>query len=133
MLIGASNGGKGLCLKPTAEAQQRCTTEGGPSVTVDVTNPDDDDAANVDILKDGVVVFDNVPVPVGDTIHRSVGFAVNETATIKVVDAVWGEIFSQEFVFDCVHPNATIAHTCSADTTGTTVAFTNPGAESSAD
>ena len=132
MLIGASNGGKGECVAPTANASQSCTTEGGPSVDVAVTNPDANDVATVDVLKNGNVVSGGVTIPAnGGTTHVSVPFAVNETGTVSVnwTDSAGPvvpvqEIFTQEFTFDCLHPGAAITHTCAE---GVVIDFTNTG------
>ncbi|MEY2423370.1 MAG: hypothetical protein QOI95_3437 [Acidimicrobiaceae bacterium] len=133
MLIGYSNGGKGECVAPTATATQSCTTQGGPSVDVAIVNPDPNDVATVNVLKDGVVVHSDVSVPIGgEPAHSFVPFGVLEKATVSVVwtDSAGPvdppkEIFSQEFTFDCVGPSATITHTCAAG--GVVVDFANNG------
>ena len=64
MLIGSNNGGEGKCIiPPTATATISCAAEGGPGADVAINNPDDDDVALVDVLKDGVVVNSGVTVP----------------------------------------------------------------------
>lgn len=127
MLLGFSNGGKGICLPPTVQATQSCTTASGPGVDVAITNPDDDDAADVKVLKGSDVVAADVLVAVGAPAeHVFVPFDVNETDTVTVIDKHSGEtVFTQEFVFDCVHPNATIADNCAEG--GTVITFANTG------
>lgn len=131
MLIGYSNGGKGECVAATASALKSCTTEGGPSVDVSIVNPDANDTATVDVLKNGIVAHAGVVVPVGQTVHSLVPFDVNETGTVSVnwtdsagpIDPV-KEIFTQEFTFDCVGPGATITHSCAQ---GVVIEFANNG------
>jgi hypothetical protein len=133
MLIGYSNGGKGECIAPTATASQSCTTEGGPNVDVAIVNPDPNDAATVNVLKDGTVVHSDVVVPIGgEPVHSFVPFDVNEKATVSVVwtDSAGPvdppkEIFSHEFTFNCVGPSATITHSCASG--GVVVDFANNG------
>jgi LPXTG-motif cell wall-anchored protein len=133
MLIGANNGGEGKCIiPPTATASLSCAAEGGPGADVVVSNPDDDDTALVNVYKNGTVV-NTSPVsisPLGSTTVK-VPFTANETATVSVNDTVGGTltpgnvIFTQAFTADCVHPSATITHSCAAG--GTNVDFTNAG------
>jgi hypothetical protein len=136
MLIGANNGGLGKCIiPPTATASLNCAHQGGPGVDVVISNPDDDDTALVDVYKNGTVV-NTSPLsvaPLGTT-NFTVPFGVNETATVSVNDTVGGtlhpgnEVFSSAFTADCVHPGATISHSCAAG--GVNVEFTNTGAAS---
>ena len=68
---------------------------------------------------------------VGQSVHSFVPFDVSETGTVSVnwTDSAGPvvpakEIFTQEFTFDCIHPGATITHTCDE---GVHVHFTNTG------
>jgi hypothetical protein len=131
-LVGASNGGKGECIPPTATATQSCSTQGGPSVDVAITNTDPNDDATVDVLKNGIVVNADVNVPVGQTVHSFVPFGVNQSATVSVnwtgsagpVDPQQ-EIYTHDFTFDCNAAGVTITNSCAAG--GVVVDFTNTG------
>jgi hypothetical protein len=132
MLIGYSNGGKGECVPPTASATQSCTTSSGVGVDVAIVNPDPNDDATVDVLKNGVALDSNVNVPVGQTVHVIVPFNVNESGNVSVnwtgsagpvTPAV--EIFNSDFTFDCNHAGVTITNSCSQG--GVVMDFTNTG------
>jgi LPXTG-motif cell wall-anchored protein len=134
MLIGASNGGKGECVPPTVEASQSCTTDVGPGVDVAITNPDPNDTAIVDVLKNGVVSTRQKQVAVGETVDVLVPFGPNEHGTVSVnwtdsagvIDPVI-EIYTHDFTFNCLDVNATITHSCAQG--GVDVNITNNGSE----
>lgn len=115
MLISANNGGEGKCIiPPTATAVFTCSTSG---VDVAVHNPDDDDVAHVNILKNGVVVegLDNVAVGTLSTVHEAVPFTNGETATVSVVDVLTNEtVFTQDFTANCLDVSATMSQSCSS-------------------
>jgi hypothetical protein len=133
MLISANNGGEGKCIiPPEASAELSCTLiDGAPGARVTVTNPDDDDTAVVDILKNGVVVYNDVSIPPLGTVTRDVPFDNMETATVSVEDTIGGaqqqlnataegdpiaqtEIFSQEFTANCLNPAVTVTKVCAS-------------------
>jgi LPXTG-motif cell wall-anchored protein len=133
MLIGWNNGGLGKCIiPPTATASISCALQGTPGADVVIANPDDDDTALVDVYKNGKVV-NTSPVsvaPLGTT-NFKVPFDLNETATVRVNDTVGGTLLPGNVIFtapltaDCVHPSATITHSCAAG--GVNVDFANTG------
>lgn len=131
MLIGFSNGGRGECIPPTADATLECASEGGPGADVAITNQDDDDVAVVDVYKDGTVVHSGVNVGVGLTEHVKVDFGPQETATVSVNDTSGGnvspgnEIYSEEFTANCVDSDASISDNCVEG--GTVISFVNNG------
>jgi hypothetical protein len=133
MLIRANNGGIGDCtVPPEASAQLRCTLiNGTPGVHVTVNNPDDDDTAVVDILKNGALVVDNLSIAPNGSESRDIPFANGQTATVTVHDTVGGtDVFSQSFTANCLNPAATATKSCASG--GVNVHLSNLGAQQAA-
>jgi hypothetical protein len=133
MLIDANNGGEGKCIiPPQPTAQLSCTLfQGSPGVHVSIANPDDDDTAVVDVLKNGSAVFSGVSVAPLSTETRDIPFANGETATVTVHDTVGGtDVFSQSFTANCLNPAASATKVCADG--GVDVHLANEGAQSTA-